>query len=92
MFVPSATEQIISRQDLIVLKEYEVMVLVDPQGRFVFKHGWIQSKEMEGMCYFLRKNNLCSLILCSSLPYYIGIEMDKDKCQKGFSRYFPLCI
>jgi hypothetical protein len=53
MFVPSAIEQIISRQDLIVLKEYEVMVLVDPQGRFVFKHGWIQSKEwMEGMWNF----------------------------------------
>jgi len=44
MFVPSEIQEVISAQDLIVLKEYEVMVLVDPVGRFVFNHGWIQKE------------------------------------------------
>jgi len=44
-FVPSQYEEVITRQqDLIVLKEYEVMVLVDQKGHFVFKHGWEQTE------------------------------------------------
>jgi len=43
--VPSATEDVITAsQDLIVLKEYEVMVLVDPKGKFVVKHGWVNAE------------------------------------------------
>jgi len=41
MFVPSKIQEIVESQDLIVLKEFEVMVLVDPKGNFVFRHGWI---------------------------------------------------
>jgi len=44
MFVPSKVQEVLNSQDLIVLKEYEVMVLVDPEGRFVFKHGWTKNE------------------------------------------------
>ena len=44
MFVPSHIEEILETRSLVVLKEYEVMVLVDPNGIFVFKHGWLKDE------------------------------------------------
>jgi len=44
MFVPTAFQEIVNSQDLIVLKEFEVMTLIDPKGNFMFKHGWIKQE------------------------------------------------
>jgi len=44
MFVPTPFQEIISQQLLVILKEFEVMVLVGPAGNFVFKHGWVKNE------------------------------------------------
>jgi len=41
MFVPSNTQEVEKRsQELVVLQDYEVYVLIDDKGNFVFRHGW----------------------------------------------------
>jgi len=45
MFVPTNYQEIVKRsQELIVLKDYEVFVLIDNKGNFVFKHGWVDAE------------------------------------------------
>lgn len=46
MFVPTPFQEIVAQQELIILKEFEVMVLVGPSGNFVFKHGWMKDEGM----------------------------------------------
>jgi len=44
MFVPSENQEVLASQDLFVLKEFEVVALIDPKGNFIFKHGWVKQE------------------------------------------------
>jgi hypothetical protein len=75
MFVPSNIEEIIATQSLVVLKEYEVMVLVDPNGMFVFKHGWMKGEGKKIAKSFSHSSG----VFRSSFPYGSRTSLVKEQ-------------